>query len=332
VPAPILYLLLVLLYADAPQMAKRGFELLQKGELKAAEAELRQAVKLAPGDPVALAILGMVLSGQSNFEEASVYFERALRIDPDDTRTRYNLAVTELRLGKTAAAKANLERILNQKPDHKQAAALLGTTKVPSYEAALEHYQGGRFAESQKVLEGLIGGGIREAKVFSLLAWCHHRQNRPSEALATIRRAIETAPSEAAWYNHAAQMMLEYGEVEAAFRTATKALEIDSKSVQALKLKGRIELERGGSRQAAETIRACRGPGAFRPRGAVISGHIATDAVAACGRGVHVRKSDLEVSGIRTSVRSLRQAPARAGGSRLRSAGRRNARKGAGAR
>ncbi len=122
------------------------------------------------------------------------------------------------------------------------------------YDTALENYRAGRLAESQALLEDLIEQGSGEAKVFGLLAWCHHRQGRPNKALAAIRRAIELAPDEVTWYNQAAQILLENRAFEAAYRTAVKALDVDPDSAQAWKLKGRLELERGAKKQALKSF------------------------------------------------------------------------------
>jgi Flp pilus assembly protein TadD len=160
-------LLFLLLALAAPQTAVRrhvenGYALAEKGDLKAAEAELREAVRLAPDDPLALATLGTVLSRTSRLEEANTYLERALKLDPAEPNTRYNVAFNLFRMGKTEAARANLERILGQKPDHKQAAALLAAVKVKAaYDVALERYRAGRFAESQALLERMISSGPR---------------------------------------------------------------------------------------------------------------------------------------------------------------------------
>lgn len=256
VPAPACVALFVLALGwqspagQAQEALRRGYALFEEGKLEAAENELRRAVKLAPKESLALAILGMVLVQRSQLEEAARYFERALAIDPSDRGTRYNLATVLARLGRTARAREHLERILREQPGHPQAKGLLAALEAGGYEAALEHYRAGRYRESQAELERMIASGAREPRVFSLLGWCHHRQGRPEAALDAVRRAIGAAPKEATWYAHGAQILLENRDYEAAYRMALEALALDPRAAHALKLRGRIELERGAPRQA----------------------------------------------------------------------------------
>src|SRR5438093_10297953 len=100
-------LLLFWLQSAAQDHAKRGFQFWQKGELKPAEEEFREAVRLAPNDAVALSFLGSVLAREQKLEEANVYLARALKIDPEDAGTRFNLALNQFRLDQPASAKTN---------------------------------------------------------------------------------------------------------------------------------------------------------------------------------------------------------------------------------
>src|SRR5258708_2871916 len=52
------------------------------------------------------------------------------------------------------------------------------------YERAMVKYRGNRFAESQAPLEQRRAGGARDARVYNLVGWCYHRQNRLPEAVA----------------------------------------------------------------------------------------------------------------------------------------------------
>jgi len=248
------WLAFMLLSQPAPparQHLERGFTLAQGGDLKAAEVELRLAVKLAPNDAQALAVLGITLSQQGKIEEATPLLERASKLDPTNGNTRYNLALNQLRLGNRADARSNLTRILHDLPDHQQAAALLKSTQQKTgYEAALDEYRAGGFARSATLLEQMIAVGSREPNVFRLLAWCHHRQGRAEESRAAMQQAIDLAPSDPALYASAAQILLEQRNAGAAEIAVKRALELAPDNAAALKLEGTLSVARGDLKQA----------------------------------------------------------------------------------
>ena len=110
----------------ALEHAERGRQAIGRGEVKTAEAELREAVRLAPQDVGYLALLGVVLGMQQKLQESDTYLEKALRLDPADSATRRNLGWNQFQLGELQSAKTNLERVLKQKPDDAQATLVLG--------------------------------------------------------------------------------------------------------------------------------------------------------------------------------------------------------------
>jgi len=69
---------------------------------------------------------GLELSQKGDLRAANTYLERALKLDPHDLEAGYYLAVNQYRLGQFAPAKINLERILHAKPGMKPATVLLG--------------------------------------------------------------------------------------------------------------------------------------------------------------------------------------------------------------
>ena len=233
--------------SPAQEHARRGYELFQKGELKPAEAELREATRLSPNDAISLALLGGVLARQNRLKEARVYLEKAVAIDPADSGTRYNLAAVQFQLGDSRAAKMNLERILRSRPDHKASIAL-------GHQAALAEYRANRFADSQATVEGLIAAGVRKSEVFNLLAWSFHRQNKLTEAVGAMRQAIELDPSVETNYDNLAQILLEQKENVAAADVIRKALEVAPDSFQVYKLKGRMETQIGNFKRALESF------------------------------------------------------------------------------
>ena len=110
----------------AQEHADRGTVLAQAGNLVKAEAEFREAIKLSPQDPQFLASLGSILGMEQKLAESIVYFEKALRIDPNNTKVRRDLAATQWQIGQLPQAQQNLQRILNSEPQDKSSILLLG--------------------------------------------------------------------------------------------------------------------------------------------------------------------------------------------------------------
>jgi len=124
--------------ASAPaseEHAQQGRQLLERGDLPGAEREFRKAVDLSPEDPEVLGLLGVALGMQQKLPEADVYLEKALRHDPTDSATRRNLAWNQFELGQLAEAKANLTRVLKERPLDSAAILVLGMV-----EEELQHY------------------------------------------------------------------------------------------------------------------------------------------------------------------------------------------------
>jgi tetratricopeptide (TPR) repeat protein len=108
------------------QLLQRAADLMQRGELKPAEAELRKAVDLAPRDAAALSMLGGVLGMQGRLEESSQFFKKALQLDPGNRDARRNLAVNQIQARRTSAAIGNLEVLLKTDPGDREAILMLG--------------------------------------------------------------------------------------------------------------------------------------------------------------------------------------------------------------
>ena len=112
--------------SQAQEIAARGLQLAQQGDLKGAEAELRRAVELGPQDPFCLSSLGSILGMQQKLEESNLYLQKALKIDPHDSVARRNLASNQFQLGQLKPAKDNLESVLKARPSDTTAILLLG--------------------------------------------------------------------------------------------------------------------------------------------------------------------------------------------------------------
>jgi len=122
----------------ARQHADRGIQLAQSGNLQAAEAEFRSAVRLDPRDPQILGNLGTVLAMEGKLKESNPVLEKAIQLDPTAWVLRQYLAANLWQLHKPAEAKAQLQIILKAQPQNKQAIFLLGmvSENLKDYTAA----------------------------------------------------------------------------------------------------------------------------------------------------------------------------------------------------
>ncbi len=155
---------------------RTGISLLREGRTQQAEAEFRIVVHAAPGNAVAHSLLGMALTGGQKLEEANVHFEAALKLDPSDTGTRYNLALNQFRLGQSPDSRKHLERILKAKPGHPQASLLLGSV--------LESL--GEDEHAMKLLESLPGLVPQAPDAVLSLARCYYRAGQKEKAGRTL--------------------------------------------------------------------------------------------------------------------------------------------------
>ena len=98
----------------------------QQADLTTQEANLRELLRRAPNDDIALARLGTVLAMQNKFEESAQCFEKALKVNPGDLESHRSLATDYWQLGQSEKARTHLEMVLKAKPGDSLATLLLG--------------------------------------------------------------------------------------------------------------------------------------------------------------------------------------------------------------
>ncbi len=183
-------------------------------DVKNGEAELRQAIRLAPGSAPAYSWLGLMLAftdrtvealemtrrateiepyspnaqanvawayyGARRFEEAAGEFRRALHIDPNAPYPLWALGLTCMHLGRHSEAIASLEKALEvTKRRQSHYVALLGG----AYAAA------GRRSEALGILEELTERSAREYIAPFHLAFLHIPMGNLDEAVSCLERA-----------------------------------------------------------------------------------------------------------------------------------------------
>lgn len=124
---------------EADAHLNRGLELAQAGNLPASESELRLALRLGPNNAEILSSLATILAIEKKFEESTHLFERALKLNPVDLRSRRHLAANLYQLHRYAEAGQNLKIVLKSEPADPQARIMLGLVSeaIGDYGAAV---------------------------------------------------------------------------------------------------------------------------------------------------------------------------------------------------
>jgi Flp pilus assembly protein TadD len=111
---------------DSTKLLQEAAQLLQAGQLDAAEPLVRGALQAAPQNADAHNLLGVILDQRGKFPEAEHAYRTTLRLSPQDISPRANLGVLLARTGRQEEAVSTFEAVLRAAPDHLQATINLG--------------------------------------------------------------------------------------------------------------------------------------------------------------------------------------------------------------
>ena len=162
---------------QAQAHADKGLRLMQEGDLRGAETELRLAVRSDPENAVHLGSLGAVLGMEKKLKESSAYLEKALRLNPADSATRRNLASNQFQLGQLDPARQNLERLLKVKPDDRTSVLLLGMVDEELHDEV----------NAVRLLASVPDQVRQRPESLAALARAYYQTHRPQQARETLR-------------------------------------------------------------------------------------------------------------------------------------------------
>jgi tetratricopeptide (TPR) repeat protein len=94
---------------DANALIWRAAAVQQRNDFDTAEHLLREAVRVAPGNPVALHKLALCVKEQARFEEAEALLRQVLELSPDNAHALFDLSELEIRTGRFAEGWAHYE-------------------------------------------------------------------------------------------------------------------------------------------------------------------------------------------------------------------------------
>lgn len=132
--------------AEVSALASRATSLARAGRAAESESLINRALRLEPGDPALLALLGSVLGMQGRSEEANDAFSRAVLLNPADQATRRSLAASQWQSGRLSEARDNIEIVLAASPSDPTSLLLAGmiAENMGDYAAAVARLEPAR--------------------------------------------------------------------------------------------------------------------------------------------------------------------------------------------
>ncbi|OAJ60894.1 ADP-heptose--LPS heptosyltransferase [Paraburkholderia ginsengiterrae] len=94
---------------DANALIWRAAAVQQRNDFASAEALLREAVRVVPGNPVALHKLALCIKEQARLDEAEALLRQVLVLAPDNAHALFDLSELEIRTGRFAEGWAHYE-------------------------------------------------------------------------------------------------------------------------------------------------------------------------------------------------------------------------------
>jgi tetratricopeptide (TPR) repeat protein len=180
-----------------------GSLLLAMNKPDEAQTHYREAMRLAPGDPVAFCNLGHLLIQIGPFADGAKQYEEAARLKPADPAPHCAVGKALLRRGQSAQAISHFREALRRDPAHIQSLTFLARVLASDPLDALRNgTEAVGLAEKANALTG-----NQEPFVLDTLAMAYAESGRFSEAQQSLQRAIEIA--RASGHNDDAAEMLE---------------------------------------------------------------------------------------------------------------------------
>jgi len=195
-------------------------DLLERGRVDEAIAQVRMAIASEPRNAVAYVTLGDALEEKGRTEDARAQYEKALETEPGNAIAHNNLGSALLQAGRADEAIRHYQSALATKPDFEKAHANLGDAFLRT----------GRpdeaIAEYGRALEDDPDDAPANANLGTALA----QKGRMDEAIVHFQRALEIDPRFAVAQINLGNVLLQGGRTDEAIGHYEKALEVDPHS------------------------------------------------------------------------------------------------------
>ena len=193
-----------------------GMQLMGENKYREAEAELRQATELSPGDVEAHWNLGRALHNLLRSEEAVREFDTAIKLDPQLKRARFDRGVVLYQLRDFERAILDFNWEIENNPSYPPGFLFRG----------LARFDSGDLEEAIKDLDIAVERMPEVYRAHYARARCLQRLGRPEEAEAEYRTAMGMEPENPAPVSALARLLMGIGRTEEAETLTEKAKEL----------------------------------------------------------------------------------------------------------
>lgn len=215
---------------DPKTALAHALRLHRSGSADAAIAACRQAVR--GDDPVAMRLLGLLLSEAGQFEEARHWASRAVARD----RSAETLAAAGRILGAMrhwAASATTLREALLLQPDFAAARRLLDRAEAAATAMQAEAaglFAAGRFAGAAALFQEACAVRPGDPALLHALGAALHEAGQPAEAIGAYRAALAAAPRHVASWHNLGSALQATGDLDGAMAAYARAYATDPAS------------------------------------------------------------------------------------------------------
>ncbi len=218
-----------------PRLAEhhdRAWRFLQTGDLRNAQREVEEAMRLEPEFPPSEAAAGYVSLAQGNEDTALAYFDRALERETSYVPALVGRGHSLAELGREADAIAAYQLALGVNPAlpdlQRRADVLRFRVNERLLEDAREAANAGRLDVAASAYATALSSSPDSAFLYRELADVEARLGNPTQALAHFTRATELDPSDATSFFRIGQLRDAQGDLPGAISAYETAVSLDA--------------------------------------------------------------------------------------------------------
>lgn len=184
--------------ARAADLVRTGFAAQNAGDVAAAETAYLQALRLQPGQPDALQLLGLMERRRGNLGAAEDFMRQSLRARPAQPHVWNNLGNLLEKAGHSAEAEASFDEALRLQPGYADA----------HYNRARVLHAAGRLQPAHDAArQALACAAPATARLLLLKALIESDGNNVPAALATVEMGLQMYPDDAALLHNRATLL-----------------------------------------------------------------------------------------------------------------------------